>query len=302
MKILMALLAATIAAPAAVVTQQSVSSHIQSSGVRQAEQSNTATDGAASSQAIWPPSPTTAQGRTAARSRVEEIAANALILDTGFTGLPFDELLSAATYTITVDPVFVEQNASLQFYLPPGYMEIESNAEVPFNEMETVLLAGLRVCYTNSCSSADERFFFQAVATARFTSRSYSVVANGDASLDLSGLENPVVTFTPDGFINTYLVEFPDFTGMLDLGPVGAGLPITVEYQIQARARGVALFNRAAAAINDPFVLDTDPVRQGIPLRLTLTPAVDEVPEPSTVLLALSGVAMVIVRRMNQFR
>lgn len=301
MRILIALLAASVA-PAAVITEQFGTSTIRANGAMQAEQAQAVTDSFASTQAIWPPSPTAAQGRTAARSSVEEIAANAMILDTSFTGVLFDEVMSAANFTLTVSPEFIVRHATLEFFLPPSYMEVVSNGETYFNVMETVLLANLWVCYANSCGSSDERFQFQSIATVSYLNRGHSVQATGDPALDLSGLQNPDVTFTPNGFLNTYRVAFPEFTGILDVGDVPAGLPITVEYQVQARARGRALLNTAIAAINDPFLLSTDPVLQGTPLQLTFTPVVDTVPEPSTVLLVLSGVAMAVVRRMNQFR
>lgn len=302
MKLLVVLLAAGIAARAGVVTHQSATSSIRASGVLQADQSNTVTDSRADSQAIWPAPPTTVQGRTAARSRVEEIGANAMILDTGFSHLLIDEVISAATYQISVDVESVSRNAMLSFFLPPSYMEIESNAETQFYEMQTVLLADLRVCYALACSSSDRRFSLQSTAEVSFASRSHSVRAEGDPQLDLSTLLNPVVTFTPGGFLNTYLVEFPEFTGMLDLGYVPVGSTITVEYQIQARARGRAALNQAIAAINDPFALETDPLRQGAPLALSFTPAVDPVPEPAAGWLVLGGVAIFLFRRVNLFR
>lgn len=301
MRIFIALLAASVA-PGAVVTEQFGTSTIRANGAMQAEQSQVATDSFASTQAIWPPSPTAAQGRTAARSRAEEIAANAMILDTSFTGVTFDEVISAAQFNLTVSPELIVRHATLEFFLPPSYMEVVSNAETYFNVMETVLLANVRICYADICNFSDQRFQFQAVATVSFLNREYDVQATGDPAFDLSGLQNPIVTFTPNGFLNTYHVAFPEFTGILDVGDVPAGVPITVEYQIQARASGRALLNTAIAAINDPFLLSTDPVLQGTPLQLTFTPVVDTVPEPSTVLLVLSGVAMAVVRRMNQFR
>jgi hypothetical protein len=80
-------------------------------------------------------------------------------------------------------------------------------------------------------------------------------------------------------------------------------LPLRVEYQIQARAKGLAAFNHAIAAINDPFTVTTDPIRQGTPITVTFTgAAVDPVPEPSSAILLLAGIVTFVFRRMNHFR
>lgn len=302
MKVLITLLAAGIAAHAGVVTHQSAASTVRSNNVLQVDQSQSVTDSRADTQGIWPNAPTNAQARTAARSRAEEIGANAMILDTAFSFLPFDEIISAATFQITIDPELVNRNASIEFYFPPSYMEILSNGELLHNEMETLLLADLRVCQSNLCSITDRRFSFQSIANASAINRSYRIIAEGDPTLDLTPLRNPTVTFTP-GFLSTYLVEFPEFFGTLDIGTVSAGSPLTVDYQIQARAKGLAVFNHAIAAINDPFTVTTDPIRQGTPITVTFTDsAVEPVPEPSTAILLLTGAAIFALRRMNHFR
>lgn len=300
--VLISLLAAAIAAHAATVTYQSATSTVQSNNVLQVDQSQAALEGRADSQGIWPGSPTNAQARTAARSRAAEIGANAMILDTAFTRLPFDEVISAATYNVSISAEFVNRNASIEFYLPPSYLEVLSNGELPTNEMEVLIYATLAVCYTTSCLSADQRFLFQAIASASANNQTHSVIAHGDPTLDLTPLQNPTVTFTP-GFLSTYLIEFPEFFGTLEIGNIPAGSPLRVEYQIQARAKGLAVYNHAIAAINDPFTVTTDPIRQGTPISVTFTDsAVDPVPEPSSALLLLAGVVTFAFRRMNHFR
>lgn len=302
MKLLASVLAAVCAAQAGVVTFQSATSTVRSNNVLQADQFQAALEARADSQGIWPGSPTNAQARTAARSRAEEIGANAMILDTAFTRLPFDEVISAATYNVQIGAEFVDRDASIEFYLPPSYLEVLSNAELPTNEMEVVLYANLAVCYSTACLSADRRFSFQSIANASAINRTFSVIAEGDSTLDLTPLRNPTVTFTP-GFLSTYLIEFPEFFGTLDITNIPAGSPLRVEYQIQARAKGLAVFNHAIAAINDPFTVSTDPIRQGTPIAVTFTDsAVEPVPEPSTAILLLTGAAIFALRRMNHFR
>ncbi len=301
-KLLVSLLAAAIAAHAGAVTYQSATSTVRSNNVLQVDQGQAALEGRADSQGIWPGSPTNAQARTAARSRAAEIGANAMILDTAFTRLPFDEVISAATYNVFIGAEFVAGDATVEFYLPPSYLEVLSNGELPTNEMEVLLYANLSVCFTTGCLSADQRFLFQAIANASANNQTHSIIAQGDPALDLTPMRNPTVTFTP-GFLSTYLVEFPEFFGTLQITNIPAGLPLRVEYQIQARAKGLAAFNHAIAAINDPFTVTTDPIRQGTPITVTFTgAAVDPVPEPSSAILLLAGIVTFVFRRMNHFR
>lgn len=302
MKLLASLLATAVAAHAGAVTYQSAVSTIRSNNVVQVDQGQAALEARADTQGIWPGSPTNAQARTAARSRAEEIGANAMILDTAFTRLPFDEVISAATYNVFIGAEFVDGDATIEFYLPPSYLEVLSNGELPNNEMEVVLYANLAVCYTTACLSADQRFLFQTIGNASANNQTHSIIAHGDPTLDLTPLRNPTVTFTP-GFLSTYLVEFPEFFGTLQISNIPGGSPLRVEYQIQARAKGLAVFNHAIAAINDPFTVTTDPIRQGTPITVTFTDtAVDPVPEPSTAILLFTGAAIFALRRMNHFR
>src|SRR6185436_18232217 len=151
-----------------------------------------------------------------------------------------------------------------------------------FNEMDAVFFADLRVCQSVACSLADRQFLFQANARGSYRNVHHSVQVEANPMLDVSALKNPTVTDTNDGFLRTYRVEFPDFTGVLDLGFLDAGRPLRLEYLLQARASGLAVFNSAIAAINDPFEVDTDPVRQGAPLTLKSSDNPRAVPEPST--------------------
>jgi hypothetical protein len=89
------------------------------------------------------------------------------------------------------------------------------------------------------------------------------------------------------GFLRTVNLDFPSFTGTLDLGTLGAGPGeiMEVTYRMEARALGSAAANIGIASINDPFFFDTDPVMPGVPLIIEATP----IPEPSS--LALLGFA-----------
>jgi hypothetical protein len=95
----------------------------------------------------------------------------------------------------------------------------------------------------------------------------------------------------PDFFLRTTTIDFPAFHGHLDLGLIPAGVPLTVEYQMQARGSGLLLANIGLAAINDPFLLSTDPVQPGVALDLAVAPAAP-VPAPATWMLLLAGLAL----------
>lgn len=284
-------------AQAAVITQQSATSQVDANGATQVRQDVTANDGFASSVAIWPGGMSDAQGRTAARSRAAEIAANARVFSDTFVGQTFDLALSQAYYAVRIDPVLVSTHMGLDFFLPPSYVEIVNNGETFFNELQAVFFADLRVCQQALCSTADQRFFLQANASGTYRNVQHSILADGDPALDLTPLLNPTVTDTNTGLLRTYLVEFPEFFGHLDLGIYPAGTLLTVEYTLQARAQGIALLSSAIAAVNDPFVVDSDPVRQGPPLTLTATPAANQIPEPSALLLFAGGLLALYVAK-----
>jgi hypothetical protein len=291
---LLLLFLTSVVAAAATQSFQTTSSQVDALGVTQVRDDDSTVDGAASTQAVWPAGTGIAQGRTAARSRAAEIAANARVFSESFNSQTFDLALSQAFYAVQLDPVVVGQNASVDFFLPPSYLELVHNAEVPFLDLDAVFFADLRVCFDASCNLADQVFFLQAELQGDFNTTAPSMQLSGHPSLDLTPLMNPTFSDSGAGFIRTYLYEFPAFSGHVDIGFVPANLPLRVEYTLQARASGQISFNSAIAAVNDPFLVDTDPVQQGIPLVVTVTP----VPEPSTCILCSLGIAAITSRRL----
>ncbi len=165
------------------------------------------------------------------------------------------------------------------------------------NALEMVLLASLRVCFATICGIGDEQFGFQSILTASWQAFNNSINVDGDAALDLSPLQNPTVTDVggpgpnPE-LLRTTTIDFPAFQGHLDLGLIPAGVPLTLEYQMQARGSGLLLANIGLAAINDPFLLSTDPVLPGVALDLAVAPQAP-VPVPATWMLLLAGLALV---------
>lgn len=295
------LAAAPLALAAPITITRSAISQIRAGGVLQAEDDGSPPPGGvidpgtATAQAIWPPAPTAAQARTAARSTAGDFAANARIASNSFLSPgEFDSVISAATYQLHAEGALVPQRASFEFFLPPAYLELVTNAETPHGDMRVTLLASLRICFALGCSDADTAFLLQATLSGDHFGAMSDVQARGDPLLDLSPLLAATPAETDDGFIRTVLLEFPAYSGRVDLGVVPGGAPVHVEYQLQARAEGEVWFSSGIAAINDPFLLDTDPVQPSVAGVLRLS-AVDlgggNVPAPATALLVLAALA-----------
>jgi hypothetical protein len=287
-----------------VTTYQSGISLIEIGNVKTVESTDAKTDGRVSVFALSGTS-TTPEARTAARSSSTEIAANARIDDKMlFSGTDFTTVLSQAAYSIVLAPdtVFVNE-AVLDFVLPPAYLEITNNAELPVAELATVMLADLRFCFATVCSSQDAVFHLQADLVGSWRSFATGVNVTGHAQLDLTPLRNPTIADTgATGFLRTTTVSFPLFQGHLELGRIPRGVPVSIEYILQARATGRLAGNIGIAAVNDPFLLETDPVLASAPLALTLTPRVDpppQVPEPASTWLVALAVAACAGRRVR---
>ena len=293
------LVASAVAQATPIETVQSGTSTISIDGNIVADQSDAATDGRVSVTAFFG-NVNTPEVRTAARSAFNgELAANVRMDDKNqFSFTNVTETISAATLAFHFPPDnALLRRASLDFTLPPSFMEVTSNAELPDNELEMVLFADLRVCFATICGLGDSRFGFQSILTASWRGFTHSTAANGDPTLDLDPLRHPVITDNPGGFLRTTTLDFAAFHGHLDLGLVPTTAPLTVEYQLQTRGRGRMAANIGLAGINDPFVLDTDPVQAGA-LTLTFTP-VAAVPQPRTWVLVGGGFALVSLARRS---
>jgi hypothetical protein len=288
-----ALLLPAVIQGAAITTEQSGISQVEIGGVLQRESTDSKTDGFVSVFALFG-TLSTPEARTAARSSHQAMAANARIDDkSAFSFTDFSTVLSQSFFGIQVAPDFLfVRDATVDFVLPGSYLEVTSNVEIPYLALETVLLADLAVCFDVACRLADQVFHMQANLQASHRNYSYNVQVSGNSQLNLDPLRSPAVTDNgSNNFLRTVNVEFPIFRGHVELGRVPAGSPLRLEYVMQVRARGIGATNIGIAAINDPFLLDTDPVQMFDPLTLTLTPAATAVPEPKTLLTALAGLA-----------
>jgi hypothetical protein len=200
-----------------------------------------------------------------------------------------------AHYVLHAEGALLPQQASFQFFLPPAYVELVTNAETPHGDLSALLFASLRICFTLHCSDPDTVFALQARLSGDHFGVLPSVLVRGDPLIDFSPLLAVTPTETDDGFIRTVQLSFPSFSGLVDLGVVPAGAPVHIEYQLQTRFDGEVWFSSATAAINDPFFLDSDPVRPSPAGVLTLTAVNDPggpggtVPAPGSAALALAA-------------
>lgn len=281
-------------------TVQSGTSTVRVNGNIVADQSDAKTDGRVSTVAIFG-SQSTPEVRTAARSAFNgEIAANVRMDDKElFSNTNVTETISAATLTYRSAPDnALLRRAALDFVLPPSFMEVTSNAEIPRNALEMILFADLRVCFATLCGLGDSQFTFQSILTASWETFTHSTSATGNPGLNLTSLQAPRITDNPGGFLRTTTLDFDRFEGHLDLGLVPAGVPLTVDYQIQTRGRGRLIANLGLAGINDPFTLEADPVPAGA-LVLFIEPVdAAAAPEPQVWSLLAMGFALIAgVRR-----
>lgn len=248
------------------------------------------------------------EARAAGRSRVGgEMAANVRLDDKhAYSFKVVDFADGSAHYRINVeaDSVFA-QRAALDFYLPPSFLEITSNAELPNNGLRMSISARLKVCFEEwICTSpGSEQFRFDALLSANyFGTGLLDVDVKGAPGLDFTSLRTPTVTDTGNSivagrqpFYRTVTVNFSDFTGHLDLGVIPVGTPLTIEYDMSARGEGRLIDNIGLAGINDPFILDMDPVLPGQALGIVFAP----VPEASLFALWLSGGLLLAGLRMR---
>lgn len=293
----LALLVAASPTTAMVTSEQTARAFVSIAGATVDSDSLTVQTGDASALARFG-SNALPEARAAGRSLVGgEMAANVRLDDKhkySFTVVDFADGSASYKINVAADSVFA-QRAELDFYLPPSFLEITSNAELPQNGLSMSISARLRVCFQELICTApeDEQFRFEAELVANyFGTGSLDIDVSGAPGLDFTSLKAPTVADTGNAsvggsqpFYRTVTVNFSDFTGHLDLGEIPAGTPLTIEYDMKARGEGRLIDNLGLAGINDPFMLDTDPLPPSRAMSLVLVP----VPEPSEFALFLAG-------------
>jgi hypothetical protein len=297
----LAVFGAALPAMATVTSEQSARAFVSIGGTTVDSDSLTVQTGDASALARFGTN-TLPEARAAGRSLVGgEMAANVRLDDKhrySFTVVDFADGSASYKINVAADSVFA-QRAELDFYLPPSFLEITSNAELPNNALTMFINARIKVCFEELVCTApeSEQFRFEAELTANYFGTSVlDIDATGAAGLDFTSLRTPTVTDTGNAsvggsqpYYRTVTVNFSDFTGHLDLGEIPPGTPLTIEYDMKARGEGRLIDNIGLAGINDPFMLDTDPLPPSQAMNLVLAP----VPEPAEYALLLAGGVLV---------
>lgn len=97
----------------------------------------------------------------------------------------------------------------------------------------------------------------------------------------------------------TFLCEFPEYFGFLDLGQVAPLTAKCIAYTLTANVAGPAAFTDAIAAINDPFFFSSDPVS---PVNAVQFVELAPVPVPTPVALFASALALLGLARPRSVR
>lgn len=271
---------------------------VEVGGTRVDFEHNTLTNTPSNSSAFHGDLAAPSEARTAGRSSGIEIAANAR-----FDNRTFSPVTDYTRVRGTADHRLEAQligggpaEVFIDFVLPPGFVEFTSNAELSpgIVTLEARVLAQLGLCDTPGCLIPDQLFHVDTVLTGDYYSHDLHNTASG-AGLDLTPLMDPnvVVTEEQGGFIHRKTWSYPEFRGRLSLGIVSPDEIFEVAYFMDAiiGMTGFGPLTFAAAAINDPFFLSTDPVRS-IELSLSAVDVTSAVPEPSIVWLMATGLML----------
>lgn len=226
---------------------------------------------------------TTSEARGAARSGLREIASNASIRYRFGAGSNLRRYFVISVSTVTVDVLVLNGgDVYLDFFLPPGFLEVEGNVELPTRTLSTTLLAAITL---RSLQGSADSFTMQSILEGGFQGHTLDTqVFSTDPSLDTSPLTHENVNVNFDGFVRTRTWEYNGFQGRIFLGNFSNGQTFTLEYHMQTRAEAdqPGFASWAAAAINDPFFLSTDPLPQQDLISFNFVPTDDNPPDPNS--------------------
>lgn len=275
-----------------------VSSAVTGASVNSTSHSNIS-DGGPASQS---------EARTAARSGSLEIAANASLRhrESG----PFEnytEVRSDAIYEWDV-VVLNPGNVSFTFNLPPGFVEVQSNAEFQnILNLHADVQANIQFCTPACTYSVFNDLLFQMFAELEANFQTYDLrnsAYSANPALDLEALRHDTVVLADAGFLRTWTWAYESFTGEIPLGHFAAGDTFTISYRLLSTVYAdFGGFDTAAlAAINDPFFLSSDALPQQDALTFAFSPAAP-VPLPAALPLfatALCGLCGYTLRRTRR--
>jgi len=240
--------------------------------------------------------------QSAGRSRFDApptIAANASFESFNFAGRDvFGQGQASQELTVAAGAGLLR----MHFVLPELLLEISDTVErlgfggVPLIGGDIRASLDASICVSAPGLVRTCVFTIQATLEGDYGQQDLFVAATSlDPALDLRAFDGQSADVQDDGigFRRTATWEFPVFEGELDLGALAPGT-LTISYEMLARVEGVAARTAAAASINDPFLLATDPTA-GTPLMFDAA-APAAVPEPSSLAL-LAPLALLALRR-----
>jgi len=262
---------------------------------------------------------TPSEARAAARSGTSDIAANAVIHHRNLTqaGQQFEKYSDVRAQTLFETDVqaLTAGDVTLHFVLPAGFVEIQSNAELrDLLEITATIQAVISICRP-ACSDTgfgDHLFQLDAELQGGFdTFSEFNNASSANPTLDLSPLLDDTVTDDNQGFIRTLTWDYDTFEGDINLGHFVGGQTFSIGYVMHAEVfmrnkdtqLAAANFQtNALAAINDPFVLNGDPLISFAFEEDGQQPPAVATPEPATLTLFGIGAAGIRVLRRRRRR
>ncbi len=256
----------------------------------------------------------TAHAITAARATESDFAANAKIEARNFFTDPqlrYTKVESVAHYGAAIfnDNPATSFNLGMEFLIPPSFMELTLTNELPNLSMTSSIDALITLTTTPPPGPGTDPVISTLLQIHAEVSGSFRSGPTFTSNLIqtqgvvLTGILAPTITITNTssgtgcGAFDsqcTFLYDFGDIAGTIDLGILSPGEGLAVNYFMTATVSGPAAFTGAIAALNDPFFLAGDPLPPvPRPAFVELAP----VPAPSSVILLGSALLLVTTLR-----
>jgi len=254
---------------------------------------------------------------TAARATPTDFATNAKIDAREHLTRPlvdYAKVESVAHYGASLfnDRPVANFKLGMEFVIPPSFMELTLSSEFPGLSMSSsidafITLTRLPLPGSGGTPITSDLFRFHADVSGSFASGpTFSTSMALTPGVSLVTFASPTVTITNAsggpgcGEFQaqcTFLYEFDELAGAIDLGVLSPGEAIAINYFMTANVAGPAMFSGAIAAINDPFFFSGDAVT---PVARPAFVELAAVPLPGSA--ALLGSALLLAARASRCR